>query len=134
METIILTIFAFIVGYKVSSWIHAMTFKKILDDLGVGEKELRELHHKLADELGVPPEIEDRPSDKTVVEIKIEEHQGHLYAYEVEQDTFIAQGQTGDELLSRVMEKYPVNHRVICDRSNGGDLIADAVERRVKNT
>jgi hypothetical protein len=133
METVILTILAFIVGYKVSSWIHAMTFKKILDDLGVGEKELRELHNKLADELVDSPEAEEKVTDKTVVEVKIEQHQGHLYAYELEQDTFIAQGQTSDELLSRIMERYPVNHRVICDRSNGGDLIADAVERRVKN-
>jgi hypothetical protein len=134
METLILVICAFIVGWKASEFIHVISFKKILEDLKVSEKDLRKLHSQLAEQLGDSEDAEKaQPDAKTIVDIKVEQHQGQLYAFEVDKDTFIAQGQNGDELLNRILEKYPVNYRVICDRTNGGDLIADAVERKVKN-
>ena len=130
METFILIVLGFVVGYKISEIVHVYSFKKILDDLGVGEGDLRKLHSKLAKEVG--EEAEEEPqAERIPVEIKVEEHQGILFAYEAEHDTFIAQGKTSDELLERIMNKYPVNVRVICDRSNGGDLIEEAVQRLV---
>jgi hypothetical protein len=129
METFILIVLGFVLGFKVSEAYHVFSFKKILEDLNVSEKDLRRLHSKMAKDLD---EDAESPADtKTIIEIKVEQHQGLLFAYEAEHDTFIAQGQDGDELLSRILDKYPVNVRVVCDRSNGGELIEEAVQKLV---
>ena len=128
METFILLALGFVVGWKLSELFHVMSFKKILEDLNVKETDLRRLHSKLATELDDSVK-EAEPQDKVVVEIKIEQHQGLLYAFEVEKDSFVAQGRDGDELLERILAKYPVNYRVICDKSNGGEFINEAVQK-----
>jgi hypothetical protein len=124
METFILVALGFVVGWKLSEIFHVISFKKILEDLDVKEADLRKLHSKLADEAE-----DEKPAGKIIIEIKVESLHGQLFAYELERDTFVAQGRDGDELLSRIMDKYPANVRVVCDRSNGGELITDAVER-----
>ena len=134
MEYFIITVVAFALGWKISEIFHVISFKKILEDLNVNGEDLKKLHNKIARDQGLaelyPSKNAAAESDgKTVVDIKVEELQGQLYAYEVDRDTFIAQGQTSDELLERILDRYPANHRIICDRSNGGDLITDAVER-----
>jgi hypothetical protein len=133
MEYFIVTVIAFMIGWKISELFHVISFKNILKDLGVSEQELRRLHTKMALEHGV----EDLPDShaaaaregKTVVEIKIEQLQGQLFAYDLTQDTFIAQGRDGDELLQRILDKYPTNVRVICDVAHGGEHLNDAVAR-----
>ena len=134
MEYFIITVVAFALGWKISEIFHVISFKKILEDLNVNGEDLKKLHNKIARDQGLaelyPSKNAAAESDgKTVVDIKVEQLQGQLYAYEVDRDTFIAQGQTSDELLERILDRYPANHRIICDRSNGGDLITDAVER-----
>lgn len=133
LEYLIIAVIAFLIGYKVSEIMHVLSFKNILKDLGVSEQELRRLHTKLAQDHGV----EDLPDSdaaaaregKTVVEIKIEQLQGQLFAYELTKDTFIAQGRDGDELLQRILDKYPTNVRVICDRAHGGEHLNSAVQK-----
>jgi hypothetical protein len=129
METFILVALGFVVGWKLSEIFHVMSFKKILEDLDVKEADLRKLHSKLASDS--EEDEAEKPTGKIIIEIKVEQHQGLLFAYEAEDDTFIAQGQNGDELLSRILDKYPVNVRVVCDRSNGGELIEEAVQKLV---
>jgi len=110
-----------------------VSFKKILDDLGVTEQDLRKLHNQLAKELGEEPDpsanAANSADDKVIIDIKVEEHQGQLFAFELDKELFIAQGKDGDELIQRILDKYPTNVRVTCDRSNGGELITDAVKR-----
>ncbi len=132
METIILTILAFVLGYKISGFIHVMSFKKILEDLGIGQQDLLKVKDKVQrdlEDLESPSKSSADNDGKTVVEIKIEEMQGQLYAFELTKDTFIAQGQNSEELVERLLQKLPINTRIICDRSNGGELITDAVEK-----
>jgi hypothetical protein len=131
MEYFIIAAFAFFIGWKGSQLFHVISFKKILEDLNVKESDLRRLHNKLAEDLGEAESQPEPQETKTVIDIKVEQHQGMLFAYEVKHDTFVAQGQNGDELLSRILDKYPVNVRVVCDRSNGGDYIEDAVKKMV---
>jgi len=133
MEYFIIAVLAFMIGYKVSEIIHVISFKKVLEDLGVSGQQLKKLHDRLAEEHGLAPYLENNAAaandGKTVIEIKIEQVQGQLFAYDLVKESFIAQGRDGDELLERILDKYPTNVRVICDRSNGGELITDAAER-----
>jgi hypothetical protein len=129
MEYLILAVFSFYIGYKVAELVSVASFKKILEDLDVKEDQLRELVKKNGIELEDDSDSESAKDQRTVVEIKVEEVHGCLYAYEAVKDTFIAQGRDGDELVQRLLQALPVNTRIICDRDNGGDLITNAVEK-----
>jgi hypothetical protein len=129
MEYLILAVFSFYIGYKVAELVSVASFKKILEDLDVKEDQLRELVKKNGMELEDDSDSEPAKDQRTVVEIKVEEVHGCLYAYEAAKDTFIAQGRDGDELVQRLLQALPVNTRIICDRDNGGDLITNAVEK-----
>ena len=134
MEYFIIAVIAFIAGYKISEIIHVISFKKILEDLNVNKGDLVNLHQRLLRDHGLEEESPRNSAaagsdGKTVIDIKVEQHEGQLYAYTVNQNQFIAQGQTSDELLGRILDKYPTNVRVICDVANGGELINDAAQR-----
>ena len=128
MEYLIVAVIAFIVGYKASEVIHVISFKKILEDLGINERDLEKLKGKIQQDVEheSPAAI---VANKVVKDIKVEQVEGQLFAYDLHENTFIAQGQNSDELIDRLLTRLPTNTRICCDRSNGGDLITDAVER-----
>ncbi len=126
MDYFILAFIAFVVGFKISELIHVTSFKKILEDLNVTSDQLRGILTKNGvDTKDLPQET----STKTQIEIKVETVQGQLFAYDLHKDTFIAQGRDGDELLERILAKFPTNVRVICDVDHGGALISEAAQR-----
>lgn len=132
MEYLIVAALAFFVGWKISEILHVVSFKKILEDLGVNEDRLKKLAEKInKDEDQV--EAKDQP-EKTVINIKVEEVEGMLMAFELDQQQFIAQGKTSDELLERIMDRYPTNVRVVCDVNDGGNLITEAVNNLIKSS
>jgi hypothetical protein len=132
IDYFIIAVLAFLIGYKASEIIHVISFKKILEDLNVNGNDLKRLKRQLEQEHGLedPSEPAAAADDgKIILDIKIEEVQGQLFAYELHQDTFIAQGRDGEELLQRLLDRYPTNVRVICDRAHGGELINEAVQK-----
>ena len=127
MEYFIVAAIAFFFGWKTSEFFHVVSFKKILEDLGVESRDLARLQEQLA--------REDTPEQvRTIVVIRVEQHQGCLYAYERDQDRFIAQAQDGDQLLDRILAHYPANHRIVCAERDGGELISAAVKRLADRT
>jgi hypothetical protein len=132
IDYFIIAVIAFLIGYKASEIIHVISFKKILEDLNVNGNDLKRLKRQLEQEHGLEDPSESAAAtddEKIILDIKIEEVQGQLFAYELHQDTFIAQGRDGDELLQRLLDRYPTNVRVICDRAHGGELINAAVQK-----
>lgn len=132
MDYFIIAFLAFVVGFKISELIHVTSFKKILDDLNVSPDQLKSLLQKNGVDI-VDDETQAQPT-KTQIEIKVETVQGQLFAYDLHKDTFIAQGRDGDELIERILAKFPTNVRVICDVAHGGELINDAVQRMAQKT
>jgi len=130
MEYLIIAAAAFFVGWKASELVHVLSFKKILEDLGVNESHLKKLAEKIGDTDDEPAE----QPEKTVINIRVEKVEGQLMAFERDHDQFIAQGKDSDELLQRIMDRYPTNVRVVCDRRDGGDLITEAVDNLIKST
>jgi len=122
METIVLVVLAFIVGWKLSEWITTTSFMKILDDLNVNTKDLEKLNKAYAKSLG--EEVEE---DVNVIEVKVEEHQGRLFAYESVKDTFLAYADNADDLLAKLIEHFPPGTRITIDKDQGGVLVQDAV-------
>lgn len=113
-EYIILTaIIAFIVGYKAAEIIGALALREILKDLGVKEQDLQRM---------IDQEQAEVPRQE--VELRIEQIEGQLLAYEQQPEVrFVAQSPTAELLLERLVEFYPENTRLNISRTNGGDFM-----------
>jgi hypothetical protein len=125
METFIYIVISFIVGWKVSAWIQTYITKQILEDLGVTDKQLLKA---IADMEVDKPEAA-AIDNRTTVELKIETHGGHLYAFDLATDTFVSQAADPDSLVDTLFKRYPVNTRIVIQRENGGDLVEAALGR-----
>ena len=125
MELIIIAVVAFYFGFKIAEIVHVSSFKKILNDLKISERQLRDLVKNNGLEFDEAPE----ESHAARVEIKIEQHLDQLYVYELDSDRFVAQGKTSDEIMQRIIDSYPKGTRVICTTENGGLILSAAAER-----
>jgi hypothetical protein len=125
MELIIIAVVAFYFGFKIAEMVHVASFKKILNDLKISERQLRDLVKNNGLDLDEAPE----ESHAARVEIKIEQHLDQLYVYELDSDRFVAQGKTSDEIMQRIIDSYPKGTRVICTTENGGLILSAAAER-----
>lgn len=128
MEYIIIAIIAFYIGYRASQIVHVMSFKQVLEDLGVTTEQLQELARKN----GMEGLVDDQSNDSntgeaalTSIEIKIEEHQGVLYAYRLDTDQFLGQGPDRDQLIGRLKDNL-TNVRLIISEENGAGHITEA--------
>lgn len=45
--------------------------------------------------------------DEIIHRVKVEEHYGHLYWFDEDNDRFLAQGETQEELVSVLKERFP---------------------------
>lgn len=115
MEYIVMLIVGAIIGFKISSALNIMTIRRILDDLNVSEQDLRRLAEKQGIELPPPdePKLEE-------IEIRIEEHEGTLYAYRMDTDQFLGQGPDREGLIQRLTENL-TNVRLIVAKEQGAD-------------
>lgn len=128
MEEYILILVGFVIGYMVgkavANWTSAMAFKEILNDLGISNAQLMKVKAKidqdLQDATGAPGEVELTP-----VEIKIEQHQGQLYAFRKDNDQFLGQGKTREELIEHLKQNL-TNVRLIIAEEDGAKLIQNA--------
>lgn len=120
-------IIAFIVGCWLGSavsraWM-ALSFREILRDLGVTEQQLRKLARDNDIDLTTEnPQNAAEESTLTPMEIKIEEVQGMLYAYRLDNNQFLGQGIDRDQLIDRLKENL-TNVRLIISEDNGSRLL-----------
>lgn len=128
MDEYILILIGFVIGYivgkAVTNWINTTAFRELLNDLGVTNAQLMKVKARidqdLQDATGAPEEVELTP-----VEIKIEQHQGQLYAFRKDNDQFLGQGKTREELIEH-LKKNLTNVRLIIAEEDGAKLIQNA--------
>lgn len=127
-EITVLVCLALFVGWRVSAFWHTMVFKKMLDDLGVNERDLERLHDRLMaqdtikellSEAKPPPEQEPTLPE---LEVVIEQQPEGLFAYRKRDWSFIARGQDREELMANLVNNLS-NVRVTVAKEDGGDLI-----------
>jgi hypothetical protein len=99
IEIILALVIGIWIGKTVTNVINQWTFQEILKDLKITEKDLREL--RLAK---FPEAATDEPRDE--ITIRVEQHHGQLYAYRIDTEEFIGQGDTRDTLVARIAERY----------------------------
>lgn len=102
----------------------ALSFREILRDLGVTEQQLRALAAKNDIELSPENPRDSITGEVTVtpIEIRIEEHNGCLYAYRLDNNLFLGQGPDRDQLIDRLKENL-TNVRLIIAEEHGAGLI-----------
>jgi hypothetical protein len=130
METVILITLAFVIGWKLSEIVMTMSFKKILEELKVPDSALKDLARRNGIEIPADTTAEKQKGPE--INIRVEQIDGRLFAYEVDQDSFVAQGDDADQLLSRIIERFPVGTKITVLKEHGGDLITQAAERMKK--
>jgi hypothetical protein len=118
MEDILYIILAaaigFVVGAKVSHIWQQFVFTEILKDLGVTDQQLKNLIKDAA--------ATDDGDQLERLEIRIDEHQGQLYAYTLEDNRFLGQGKDREQLIEHLKLNL-TNVRLIIQEENGGTLL-----------
>ncbi len=116
IELLILFVIGFIVGWKLNAIFHTAAMFAILKELGIKESDLRNLAK--AKDIDLP--AQDEHDELEVIHIKLEQHQGQIYAFRVDNDGFLAQGTDRDSLINHLQQRMN-NVRLIVDE--GSDLI-----------
>jgi hypothetical protein len=124
IESIIMFALGFYLGHKLATLFHVAAFKKILDELGIKEKDMRDLARRAGLEHKIPPES-TKESGLEEIHIKLEQHQGQIYAFRMDNDGFLGQGKDRDSLIQHLQQRMN-NVRLIVDE--GGELIAKTVD------
>jgi len=104
LVVVVLMMLGFILGAWVTSMFHRSIMREFLKELGYDtEEKLRELHDRLSKKL-----IQDNSaalSGKPVIKIRLEQHQGILFAYREDDSTFLGQGNTREDLVASIMHR-----------------------------
>jgi hypothetical protein len=112
--------FGWYIGSKVQFWLDQITFKHILEDLGVTNKQLTGLISQ--DDI---PDVNASTADGnqlTPLEITLEQHQGVIYAYRKDNQQFLGQGTDQAGLIDSISKRM-TDVRLIIDQADGADLL-----------
>ena len=108
IETVLVVVVLMTVGFIVGAWISSIFYRSVirefLKELGYDTPEkLRELHDRIADKLTADNSaaVDGDP----VIKIRLEQHQGVIFAYREDDSTFIGQGNTREDLLASIMHR-----------------------------
>jgi hypothetical protein len=117
---IVIFAFGWYIGSKVQFWLDQITFKHILEDLGVTNKQLTGL---ITQDLA--PDVNENAADGnglTPLEITLEQHQGVIYAYRKDNKQFLGQGTDQAGLIDSISKRM-TDVRLIIDQQDGADLL-----------
>ena len=126
MELLIAILIAFAAGWYAGSWITthllALSFRQILNDLGVKNEQLRQLATDVGVELPAVNASTETGNQLTPLEVIIEQHQGVLYAYRKDTKQFLGQGTDRQGLIDSISKRM-TDVRLIIDTADGADLL-----------
>jgi hypothetical protein len=120
IAVIVVFAFGWYIGSRVQFWLDQITFKHILEDLGVTNKQLTGL---ITQDLA--PDVNQNTADGntlTPLEITLEQHQGVIYAYRKDTKQFLGQGTDQAGLIDSISKRM-TDVRLIIDQQDGADLL-----------
>jgi hypothetical protein len=116
-------IVGWIVGAKFTRAILQRVFSEILNDLNIGPDNLRSLAEKYGMKVAKIESDETTGEEHEIVEVKIEEHHGQLYAFRKDTDKFLGQGANREELIERLKHEFSGTVKMIIREADGAELI-----------
>jgi hypothetical protein len=117
---IIVFAFGWYIGSKVQFWLDQITFKHILEDLGVTNKQLTGLI--TSDDAPAVNQSTESGDGLEPVEVSLERHQGVIYAYRKDTQQFLGQGTDQDSLISSIAHRM-TGVRLIIREADGAELL-----------
>lgn len=111
-----------ILGSKLTQALLGRVFAEILKDLDVDANKLKGLAKKYGMNV-TKVEADNQSQEQEVVEVKIEEHHGQLYAFRKDTDKFLGQGSNREELVERLKTQFAGTITLIVREADGADLI-----------
>lgn len=102
IELLIVFAVGFWLGHRMATLIHIMSFKKILDELGIKRSDMLRLAARNGLDL---PEEQQPKSTAEIVDVKLEQHQGQIYAFRKDNDQFLGQGTSRDDLIAAMAQR-----------------------------
>ena len=119
LEFIIVFALGWIIGWRINDAVRTAAIKALLKELGVTDQDLRDAAARNGIILADAP---DTAADDAVVEVKLEQHGGQIFAYRKSDDTFLAQGTDRDSLIERLNQTMRPC-RILIDKEDGADLL-----------
>lgn len=112
----------FIVGLVIGAWcatvFNRWIFTQLLERLGVDNRRLKSLAQEMEAEVTVPQE---KPAAQLL--IRLEEHNGVIFAYDRETMKFLAQGTDANALIKHLDLTFANGARLIVREADGADLL-----------
>lgn len=111
----------FYAGHKLASAFHIRLFKMILEDLKISNEDLIRVARNNAAEF-ITPEQEQKLKDieqagLEKIEIKVEKHGEMLYAFRKDNDQFIGQGTSREDLIEAMAQRLRNVHCTVVEGS-----------------
>lgn len=119
MEFLILALIfvvGFVLGAKTMNLFHTHMIRNILKELGITPQQLKEVEQRLMADLDaqdpalaqkIREDHEARVNDSLpVIKIKLEQHQGTLFAYRADTEEFVGQGTDRDSLATSIAHRF----------------------------
>lgn len=110
------------IGAKVTRAIMQRVFSEVLNDLNINADNLKALAEKYGMKV-TKVESNEAGEEHEVVEVKIEEHHGQLYAFRKDTDKFLGQGANREELIERLKHEFSGTVNMIVREADGAELI-----------
>ena len=108
-------ILGIVIGWRLSSAINRMTMLAIMKDMGITEQQLKAQMQKYEGD-----EVKSPEDELTTIEVTLEQHQGQIYAFRKDNDSFLGQGRDRDTLIDDLKSKMNNVRLVIVE---GNELI-----------
>jgi hypothetical protein len=122
IETVLIVVVAFWLGNRWATNFHQKIFREILKELGVTERQLKDLLLRQQQQLtSLTPQ--EHAADHDVVEVRLEQVGDVIYAYRKSDDQFLAQGLDADALIATLKLNLCAPCKVVVDVDDGADLL-----------
>ena len=120
LELVIVFILGAVIGGRLTHNIMMSATKRLLQDLGVKEQDLRRFAEKQGIQL---PDIpEDAAAELTVVEITLEQQGEQIFAYRKDDSTFLGQGHDKESLIEAIAHRMK-DVRLVIAEQDGAELL-----------
>lgn len=111
IEGLIILMLGMVIGWRISARFYVSLFRHLLTDLGITNQQLIKVAKDAAATLGVEAEEKVRELEAQVndglerVEIKVELHSNTLYAFRKDNDQFLGQGTSREDLIAAMGQR-----------------------------
>ena len=112
IELFIVFSLGLVLGWRAGAAFYISLLKKLLVDLGITDQQLIKVAKNAAASLGVEAqqqvqELESQVEERGLerIEIKVEKHSDTLYAFRKDNDAFLGQGSTREQLIEAMGQR-----------------------------